>query len=126
LKIAISTEGSFVSAHFGRCPSFTIVEIEDGKLINKETIDNPGHHPGFLPQFLHERGVTAIIAGAMGQRASGLFTEQGIEVVVGITGTIDETIDKILKGTLEGGENLCRPGAGRGYGVDKTECEHPD
>ena len=126
MKIAISTEGNFVSAHFGRCPSFTIVEIEDGKLINKETIDNPGHHPGFLPQFLNERGVIAIIAGAMGQRALGLFTEQGIEVVVGITGTIDETIDKILKGTLEGGENLCEPGAGRGYGVDKTECEHPD
>ncbi len=126
MKIAISTEGNFVSAHFGRCPSFTIVEVEDGKLIQRQTIDNPGHHPGFLPQFLHERGVTAIIAGAMGQRAFGLFAEQGIEVVVGITGTIDETIDKILKGTLEGGENLCRPGSGRGHGVDKTECEHPD
>ena len=126
MKIAISTEGNFVSAHFGRCPSFTIVEVEDGKLTQRQTIDNPGHHPGFLPQFLHEREVTAIIAGAMGQRAFGLFAEQGIEVVVGITGTIDETIDKILKGTLEGGENLCRPGSGRGYGVDKTECEHPD
>ena len=126
MKIAISTDGNFVSAHFGRCPSFTIVEIEAGKLIKKETIDNPGHHPGFLPQFLHERGVSAIIAGGMGQRALGLFTEQGIEVVVGITGTIDETVDKILKGTLEGGESLCTPGAGRGYGLDKTECEHPD
>ncbi len=126
MKIAISTDGNFVSAHFGRCPSFTIVEIEAGKLIKKETIDNPGHHPGFLPQFLHERGVSAIIAGGMGQRALGLFTEQGIEVVVGITGTIDETVDKILKGTLEGGESLCKPGAGKGYGLDKTECEHPD
>ena len=28
MKIAISTDGDFVSAHFGRCPSFTIVDIE--------------------------------------------------------------------------------------------------
>ena len=126
MKIAISTDGDYVSAHFGRCPSFTIVDIEDSKVINKETIDNPGHHPGFLPQFLHEKGVGAIIAGGMGQRALGLFAEQEIEVVVGIAGAIDEVVDKIVKGTLEGGESLCKPGAGRGYGVDKTECEHPD
>ncbi|MCK4463241.1 MAG: NifB/NifX family molybdenum-iron cluster-binding protein [Candidatus Omnitrophica bacterium] len=126
MKIAISTDGDYVSAHFGRCPSFTIVDIEDSKVINKETIDNPGHHPGFLPQFLHEKGVGAIIAGGMGQRALGLFAEQEIEVVVGIAGAIDEVVDKIVKGTLEGGESLCKPGSGRGYGVDKTECEHPD
>jgi len=31
MKIAISTDSGFVSEHFGRCPSFTIVEITDGK-----------------------------------------------------------------------------------------------
>ena len=49
MKIAISTDGGYVSAHFGRCPSFTIMEVEDSKLVGKEEIDNPGHHPGFLP-----------------------------------------------------------------------------
>ena len=126
LKIAISTDRDDVSAHFGRCPSFTIVEIEDGKLIKKETIDNPGHHPGFLPQFLHERSVGAIVAGGMGQRAVGLFNEQNIQVIVGINGTVEEIIDKIVTGTLEGGESLCKPGLGRGYGIDKTECEHEE
>ncbi len=126
MKIAISTDRDDVSAHFGRCPSFTIVEIEDGKLIKKETIDNPGHHPGFLPQFLHERSVGAIVAGGMGQRAVGLFNEQNIQVIVGINGTVEEIIDKIVTGTLEGGESLCKPGLGRGYGIDKTECEHEE
>ena len=69
MKIAISTDGDLVSAHFGRCPSFTIVVFESDKIISKHTIDNPGHHPGFLPQFLKEKGVNAIIAGGMGQRA---------------------------------------------------------
>ena len=126
MKIAISTEGEVVSAHFGRCPFFTILEIEDSKLISKEVIDNPGHHPGFLPQFLHKNGISAIVAGGMGQRALALFVQAGIEVVVGVSGSIDEVIDKIVKGTLEGGESLCKPGLGKGYGVEKTECEHPE
>ena len=123
MKIAISTEGEFVSAHFGRCPNFTIIEIEDGKLVKKEVIDNPGHHPGYLPQFLHEKGVICIIAGGMGGRASDLFAEQGIQAIVGIDGGIDEVIDEIIKGTLKGGENICKPGLGKGYGVEKTECQ---
>jgi predicted Fe-Mo cluster-binding NifX family protein len=126
LRIAISTDGDFVSAHFGRCPSFTIIEIDDGKLINKQTITNPGHHPGFLPQFLQQRGVDYIIAGGMGRRAEDLFAQVGIQTILGISGNIDEVIDKIIKGTLEGGESLCQPGSGRGYGIEKTECEHPE
>jgi len=126
MKIAISTEGDFVSAHFGRCPSFTIIEVEEGKIIGREVIDNPGHHPGFLPQFLNKRGVSAIVAGGMGQRAVGLFVEAKIEVVVGISGKIDEVVEKLQNGTLEGGESLCKPGLGKGYGLDKTECEHPE
>ena len=126
MRIAISTDGGNVSAHFGRCPSFTIVNIKEGKVLNKEEINNPGHHPGFLPQFLHERGVNCIIAGGMGQNAVHLFGQHNIETVVGISGTINEVIDKILKGTLEGGESLCKPGGGKGYGLDKTECDHSE
>jgi predicted Fe-Mo cluster-binding NifX family protein len=126
MLIAISTDGENVSAHFGRCPHFTIVDMKDGSLAGKEVIDNPGHHPGFLPEFLRKRGVDCIIAGGMGQRALGLFAEQNIQVIVGIGGTVSEVIDKIQKGTLEGGESLCKPGAGRGYGLDKTLCDHEE
>ena len=125
MKITISTDGRYVSAHFGRCPQFTIIKVEDGELVGKEVIDNPGHHPGFLPQFLRERGVSCIIAGGMGMRATQLFDQAGIETVVGVTGEIDDVIDHVLKGTLKGGESLCRPGSGKGYGIEKTECDHP-
>ena len=126
MRVAISTDGDFVSAHFGRCPSFTIADIEDGKLTKKEVVDNPGHEPGFIPQFLHEKGVNCIIAGGMGARAIGFFNELGIQAIMGISGKIDEVIEKLQKGTLEGGESLCSPGAGKGYGLDKTECDHPN
>jgi predicted Fe-Mo cluster-binding NifX family protein len=124
MKIAISTDGTMVSAHFGRCPSFTIVEIDGETVVGRDVVENPGHHPGYIPQFLHEKGVGYIIAGGMGRRATELFDGMGIEAVIGVTGSVDDVIAKILDGTLEGGESLCRPGAGKGYGVDKDECDH--
>ena len=126
MRVAISTDGDFVSAHFGRCPSFTIVDIDNAKVIKKEIVDNPGHQPGFIPQFLHEKGVNCIIAGGMGMRATGFFNDFGIQAIVGISGKVSEVIEKLLKGTLEGGESLCKPGAGKGYGIEKTECDHPN
>jgi predicted Fe-Mo cluster-binding NifX family protein len=121
MRIAISTDGNYVSGHFGRCPSFTIVEIEENEIKSKEVISNPGHHPGFIPEFLHERGVDCIITGGMGRNAAGFFKQYGIDTVVGISGTIEETLKKLKNGTLEGGESLCRPGLGKGYGIEKTE-----
>ncbi len=126
MKVAISTDGKQVSAHFGRCPTFTILEIQDGKLIKREEIQNPGHHPGYLPQFFHDMGVGCIIAGGMGGRATGLFDQYNIQPIVGITGEIEDVISRILNGTLEGGESLCKPGLGKGYGIDKTECDHEE
>ena len=126
MRIAIPTDGDLVSAHFGRCPTFTIVDIDGGNVIKRETLDNPGHQPGFIPQFLHEKGVECIVCGGMGRRATGFFKEYGIETLLGITGRIDEVIDKIQKGTLKGGESLCKPGSGKGYGLDKAECDHPE
>lgn len=124
MKIAISTDGQNVSPHFGRCPAFTILEIKDGKLINKETISNPGHHPGYLPQYLRKYGVSCIVAGGMGMRAKELFGKANIDAILGIKGKIDEVVSKIIDGSLEGGESICRPGSGKGYGIEKTECDH--
>jgi predicted Fe-Mo cluster-binding NifX family protein len=124
MKISISTDGEMVAQHFGRCPSFTIVDFDGNKVISKEKIENPGHHPGYIPQFLQERGVNCIVAGGMGRRASDLFQQRGIDAVLGITGSVDDVIEEIIAGTLKGGESLCKPGAGRGYGVEKDECDH--
>jgi predicted Fe-Mo cluster-binding NifX family protein len=121
MRIAISTDGSQVSAHFGRCPSFTIVEIEGSEIKNRVVINNPGHHPGFIPEFLHKKGVDYIIAGGMGGKAMGFFNQYGIRTIVGISGTIEETLEKLKSGTLKGGESLCKPGAGKGYGIEKKE-----
>ena len=126
MKIAISTDAGFVSAHFGRCPSFTIAEIEEGKVLKVEEINNPGHQPAFLPNFLAERGAKYIICGGMGRRAQDLFAEKQITPIVGVTGKVTEAIEKFAQGKLEAGESSCKPGVGKGYGLEKEECDHSE
>jgi predicted Fe-Mo cluster-binding NifX family protein len=110
MKIAVSTENGFVSAHFGRCPTYTIVDIQDGRVLSRQEIPNPGHQPGFLPGYLSERGVEAIIAGGMGPRAQGLFAEKNIQTLIGVQGPLDEVIERFLRGELEAGQDLCDHG----------------
>ncbi|KPJ60647.1 MAG: dinitrogenase iron-molybdenum cofactor [Latescibacteria bacterium DG_63] len=126
MRVAISTDGNLVSAHFGRCPHFTIVDVENGELTNRVLVENPGHQPGAIPQFLSQKGVECIVAGGMGMRATMFFNQEGIQAIVGVSGEIDEVIDRLKNGTLVGGESLCKPGSGKGYGLEKTECDHPE
>jgi predicted Fe-Mo cluster-binding NifX family protein len=110
MKVAIATESGYVSAHFGRCPAYTLVEIQDGHVVGREETPNPGHQPGFLPQYLSARGVSVIIAGGMGPRAQGLFAEKNIQTIIGVQGSIDEVIDKFLRQELKAGQDLCDHG----------------
>ena len=126
LKVAISTESGMVCAHFGRAPEFTFVTIEDNKVIKREVFPNPGHSVGSIPQFVNAQNANYMIAGGMGPRAVQFFNQYGIEVIVGVVGKVDDVIDKILNGTLEGGESLCSPGVGKGFGVEKIHTEADD
>lgn len=83
--------GSLVSEHFGRCPYFTLAEIEDNTIKSIAVIDNPlahNHAPGQIPAFIHQQGATVILAGGMGHRAVTFFEQYGLEVVTGATGTV--------------------------------------
>jgi len=126
VKIAISSDSGNVSGHFGRAPNFTIITIEDNKLIEKKVLQNPGHTVGSIPKFISEQGAKCMITGGMGRRAQDFFSQYGIDIIMGVTGTIDNVIQKILDGTLEGGESLCSPGGGKGYGVEKIHTEADD
>jgi predicted Fe-Mo cluster-binding NifX family protein len=119
-KLAISTEDDHVAVHFGRCPQFTIIEIEDGKVVKKEIIDNPGHQPGYLPKFFSDMGIDYMIAGAAGPLAQDYFREYGIKLILGVQGKIDDVIRDFIEDRLEPGESIARPGEGKGYGIERT------
>lgn len=125
MKIAVATEGNFVSPHFGRCPEYTLVTVTpEGEIGEKTVIPNPGHEPGFLPGYLANLGVSHIIAGGMGFRAQQLFAERGITPLVGVTGPVDTVIREYLQGELVSGESLCARGKGEHGHCNHEESHH--
>ena len=110
MKIAIPVAEERLSAHFGHCEAFAILEADQhGKaIVSKSVHQAPPHEPGLLPRWLHELGADVVIAGGMGQRAQQLFTQIGIPVVVGAPAkTPEQLATAFLNGTLQAGENLC-------------------
>ncbi|MBV7274112.1 NifB/NifX family molybdenum-iron cluster-binding protein [Clostridium sp. PL3] len=108
MKIAVASEGKYVSGHFGHCEGFTIYEVGEDKSLNSNFTPNPGHRPGYLPVFLKELDVNVIIAGGMGETAQQLFSENGIEVVVGAQGLCDDMAQKYINGELKSTGSVCR------------------
>jgi predicted Fe-Mo cluster-binding NifX family protein len=110
MKIAIPLAEGKLTAHFGHCASFALVEVDDQtkKIIKREDIPAPPHQPGLLPPWLAKQGANMIIAGGMGQRAQQLFAQQGIQVVVGAPSeTPEKLITDFFAGSLQVGDNLC-------------------
>lgn len=107
MKIAIASDNNKVTEHFGHCEGFIVYKIDNGNIISKEMIQNPGHKPGFLPVFLHEKGVNTIISGGMGGGAVDLFNENNIEVIIGAKGLSDDVLESYLSGNLECTGSVC-------------------
>ncbi|HHV39560.1 MAG TPA: dinitrogenase iron-molybdenum cofactor [Tepidimicrobium sp.] len=107
MKIAVASEGKTIAQHFGYCQNFNIYHIEEGEVTKVESVENPGHKPGFLPQFLHDMGVGVIVSGGMGARAVEIFNENGIEVVIGISGNSASAVESYLAGELESTGTIC-------------------
>ncbi|WP_027398330.1 iron-sulfur cluster carrier protein MrpORP [Anaerovorax odorimutans] len=107
MKIAVASEGKMVTEHFGHCESFIIFETENDQIVNKESVANPGHKPGFLPNFLNDMGVKVIISGGMGGGAIDIFNEKGIEVITGASGDAEAVVNEYLKGNLKSTGSVC-------------------
>ncbi|MGI6443262.1 MAG: NifB/NifX family molybdenum-iron cluster-binding protein [Synergistaceae bacterium] len=107
MKIAVATNNNEVAEHFGHCETFKLFECENGKVLSTENKPNPGHKPGFLPNFLNELGVNVIISGGMGSGAVEIFSEHEIEVVLGSSGDADAAVNSYLLGELKSTGSIC-------------------
>jgi len=110
MKIAIPVAGGRLCMHFGHCEQFALIEVaeSDQKTTPPTLVTPPPHEPGLLPRWLHEQGVTMVIAGGMGQRAQQIFSQNGVKVVVGAPPEAPENlVTAYLNGTLQCGGNAC-------------------
>ena len=118
MRFAIPLDGGKLTAHFGHCQEFALIDAEENEIKNKEILVPPPHEPGVLPRWLHQLGTNIVIAGGMGHRAIDLFNQVGISVVTGAPSEAPETlVESYMKNTLSIGDNLCAGG-------DHHSCNH--
>lgn len=107
MKIAVACANEMVTEHFGYCESFSIFEADNNQIVKRESIPNPGHKPGFLPNFLNDMGVKVIIAGGMGGSAVEIFNSKDIEVILGAKGNAEAAVNSYLLGELKSTGSVC-------------------
>jgi predicted Fe-Mo cluster-binding NifX family protein len=131
MRIAVSADTkngleSVVSPHFGRCPHFVLVDLDDHDVKQVREVDNPfyGHHqPGQVPGFIHSLGANVMLTGGMGRRAIMFFQQYGIEGVTGAYGSVRQSVESYLGGQLKGAEP-CKESQQHHHGEVPAEAEY--
>ncbi len=119
-----------VSAVFGRAPTFTVVEIQDGKITDTSVIPNPHKDAPSgagiqAAQLAASKTPRAVLAGNFGPNVSGVLSQAGVEMLPVSGITVGEAVDAYVAGSLStsagpsgafgSGQGMGR-GAGRGLG----------
>jgi predicted DNA-binding protein (UPF0251 family)/predicted Fe-Mo cluster-binding NifX family protein len=131
MKIAVVTDdGKTICQHFGRAQYYTVVTVENGKVINKEQRPKVGHHVAGMQHESHDSSGTPhgfdanaqashagmmanisdcqlVFAGGMGWGAQVSLKQAGIDVHMTDKNNIDEAIQLYIEGKLPNlGERL--------------------
>ncbi len=121
MLIAVPSEGNggmdaVVHGHFGHCDCYTIVEVEEGRIVGSRVVENGPHGQGgcMVPvQRLAQEGVNVLLARGMGMRPFQGFVQSGVTVYRD-TGsrTVAESVTAFLEGRLSkfGSDALCGGG----------------
>jgi predicted Fe-Mo cluster-binding NifX family protein len=108
MKIAVASNNGMVDQHFGHCETFMIFTSENDQIVNSVSVQNPGHKPGFLPNFLNDMGVNVVVSGGMGSGAKDIFNQKGIEIFIGASGSAEDVANSYLQGNLKSSGSVCQ------------------
>ncbi len=109
MRIGFATEGEGgldapVSSRFGRCATFTIVEVdEQGRIKNVRVVRNPGASAASgagvkAAQKLIDEGVDVAVSGNIGPNSLAVLSEVGVKAVTVRPGIrVREAIQEALK-----------------------------
>lgn len=128
MKIAVATTrgglDDAVSPVFGRCPTFTLVDVENGEIVSHEAIQNPyaGAAGGAgiqAAQLIVSKGAQAVLAGAFGPNATNVLSQGGVQTVPA-QGPVKENVLEFAAGRLTPSSGpTVAAFAGRGAGTGR-------
>ena len=99
-RIAFSCEDnqglqSDMSMHFGRCPHFTLVDVEGDEIKEVQVVANPAfenHVPGVVPKFISEQKATVRVLPTDSSWFGITYPQDREAVVTSIRKLIDEGV----------------------------------
>jgi predicted Fe-Mo cluster-binding NifX family protein len=106
VRIAFATDkgglDDEIYTRFGRTPTFTIVDVENGKIKNVKVIENPAAKGGSgagikSVQKLAEEGVEIVVGPNPGPNATMALQQAGIKVVVMLGVTVREALKNLIE-----------------------------
>ena len=108
MKIALTTTGEALGAplesRFGRTPRFLIYDMEQDSI---EVIDNSVNGQAAqgagiqAAQHVVDRNVEVVLTGHCGPNAFKTLAAAGVQVVVGVSGTVKEAVEQYKSGAIK-------------------------
>ncbi|MCD1295262.1 hypothetical protein CUJ83_09650 [Methanocella sp. CWC-04] len=96
---------SEISAHFGSCEHFTLIDITEGIIEGVTSIENISHegaHNCAAPaNLLKANNVDIVLVSGIGGRPLMSLTGNGIKVYGGAIGTVRDAIEDLTEGMLD-------------------------
>lgn len=102
MLIAIPEKDKQLAQRFGRSDHFVICEIKEGKVLSKTYVKTKTDCEGkknFI-DFLKSHQVQLLIVHAIGEHTTVYLKNAGINLIRGVSGSIDEALAKYLSNSL--------------------------
>lgn len=122
MKLAVTYEDGNVFQHFGKCQNFSVYEIQQKEIINKQIINSNGISHGALAKFLKENSVDTLICGGIGDGAKQALQSENIQIVAGAIGNADIAVENYLNGKLVNDESFKCDHSGHGDNHENHNC----
>jgi len=107
VKICITAEGakldSTVDQRFGRCQYFIFVDTDtlEFEAVQNENVSGTGGVGVQSGQLVAEKQAKTVITGKVGPNAAQTLQAAGIDVVLDVSGSVKDAVEKFRKGELK-------------------------
>src|SRR3989339_1515829 len=105
MRVAVTSKGNGmhgqIAEHFGRCPEYILIDIENGRIKKTGVVPNPyfnSHTPGAVPDFMKKNHVDLVITGGIGPMGIQALNEYGIKVMTGVKGKPSDAVSDYISG----------------------------
>ena len=109
MKIAVPVTGETMDAHFGQCTQLALFNVTGPETWERHNIVVPesiGCRSALGP-VLALQGVTHVVAGQLGGGVRNAFESNGVKVIAGHSGQVEDVIGALLRGELKDNAQSC-------------------